>query len=113
MKDSLGEQMRLAHMMEAIAYIKEFTAGKTESDMYNEAMLRFAVIKQLEIIGEAGNHISQQTKDSLVDVEWRKIRSFRNISVHEYFGVDPSIIWRIVQQDIPVLEKALIEYNNK
>jgi uncharacterized protein with HEPN domain len=62
MKDSLGEQVQIAHMMKA---------------------------------------------------GWRKIRSFRNISVHEYFGVDPSIIWRIVQQDIPVLEKALTEYSNQ
>ena len=107
MRDKLGEIVRLQHIREAIAFVEEFSSGRQESEMETNAMCRFALIKQLEIIGEAANHLSESTKERMPDVEWWKIKGFRNISVHEYFGIDPVIIWKIVQQDIPVRKAAL------
>jgi uncharacterized protein with HEPN domain len=112
MRDKLGEPVRNSHILEAIPYIELFTKEKTEEDLVSQAMMLFAVIKQLEIIGEAANHISQESKDRMSDIEWWKIKGFRNISVHEYFGINPRILWSIVQNDIPVLKAALLKYKD-
>ena len=71
-------------------------------------MMRFACIKQMEIIGEASNHVSDEVKSEFSSVEWAQIIGMRNVFVHEYFGVDDTIVWEIIRKDIPVL-KAKIE----
>ena len=58
-------------------------------------MMRFASIKQLEIIGEASNHITEATKTQFSEVEWNQIIAMRNVFVHEYFGIDTTIVWTI------------------
>lgn len=71
--------------------------------------MRFASIKQIEIIGEAANQITVETKDKFSEIEWKQIVGLRNILVHEYFGVDNSLIWQIVITDIPLLKERIIE----
>ncbi len=71
-------------------------------------MMRFACIKQMEIISEASNHVSDEVKSEFSSVEWAQIIGLRNVFVHEYFGVDDTIVWEIIRKDIPVL-KAKIE----
>ena len=67
-------------------------------------MMRFACIKQLEIIGEASNHISIEVKTQFSDIEWNQLKGMRNIFVHEYFGVDTRLVWEILKNDIPDLK---------
>ena len=64
-------------------------------------MMRFACIKQLEIIGEASNHISDETKSKFAEIEWAQINGMRNVFVHEYFGVDSNLVWQIIKSDLP------------
>jgi uncharacterized protein with HEPN domain len=66
---------------------------------------RFATVKQIEIIGEACNHISIGLKQVHPEIEWKPISGFRNISIHEYFGVNFHIVWEIAQNDLPVLKE--------
>ncbi len=68
-------------------------------------MMRFASIKQLEIIGEAANNLSDAIKEKYSDVEWNQIVGMRHVLVHEYFGIDTTLIWQIIRNDIPVLKK--------
>ncbi len=75
----------------------------------DSSMMRFACVKQLEIIGEASNHISAKTKSNFPDVEWAQIVGIRNMFVHEYFGLDPNIVWGIVKKDLPDLKATVIE----
>jgi uncharacterized protein with HEPN domain len=72
-------------------------------------MMRFACIKQMEIIGEASNHISTETKESYPGIEWAQIVGMRNVFVHEYFGVDLSIVWTIIKNDLPELKTKVTE----
>jgi len=75
-------------------------------------MMRFACIKQIEIIGEAANSITSETKAIFTDLEWKQIIGMRHILVHEYFGVDFDLIWQVVIDDLPVLkEKILLVIN--
>ena len=107
MRDKLGEPVRIGHVLDAIAHVENFTAGKTEDSLTNEPMLRFAVERQLEIIGEASNYILPETKQRIGHIDWKLIKSFRNIVAHEYFGLDYSIVWHIVTVDLPLLKQAL------
>ena len=70
-------------------------------------MARFASIKQLEIIGEAANHLSGEIIEKYPDVEWKEIIALRNILIHEYFGVDAKIVWDIISEDLPSLKKTV------
>jgi uncharacterized protein with HEPN domain len=67
-------------------------------------MLRFAIERQLEITGEAANHLSEKTKLDNPEIEWRKVTAFRNFIVHEYFGVDLELVWDIVANKVPGLK---------
>lgn len=70
-------------------------------------MMRFACIKQLEIVGEACNHVDSVTMDEFPDVQWRKIIGLRNLLIHEYFGIDVLLVWDIIQHDLPELKRQL------
>lgn len=104
MKESEYDKARLLHILEAINYIETFVEGKVKDDLYSDAMLRFAIERQLEIVGEAANHISEKTKLDNPEIEWRRITAFRNFIVHEYFGVDLELVWDIVANKIPGLK---------
>jgi uncharacterized protein with HEPN domain len=66
--------------------------------------MRFASVKQIEIIGEAANHISDETKEKFSEIQWRQITGLRHVLVHEYFGIDSRLIWQIIVDDIPSLK---------
>lgn len=70
-------------------------------------MMRFACIKQMEIIGEASNHISPETKERFSTIEWTQIVGMRNVFVHEYFGVDVCLVWEIIKNDLPELKSKI------
>jgi uncharacterized protein with HEPN domain len=73
------------------------------------SMMRFACIKQLEIMGEAGNHISEETKAKFSEIEWPQIVGMRNVFVHEYFGVDINLVWEIIKSELPDLKIKIIK----
>ena len=66
-----------------------------------------AVVRNLTIIGEAVKNIPQEFRELHLDIEWRKIAGFRDIAVHDYFGIDEDILWDIIQNEIPFLLEQL------
>ncbi len=70
-------------------------------------MMRFATIKQIEIIGEAANNITEETKSEFNAIQWRQIIGLRHVLVHEYFGIDNTLIWQIITNDIPKLKEGI------
>ncbi len=108
MKDSRrGDQIRLKHGLDAIKEIESYLFDVDFLTFSNNSMIRFACIKQLEIIGEACNHVSEETKTKFTYVPWMQIIGLRNLLIHEYFGVDLHIVWEIVTEEIPLLESQL------
>ncbi len=106
MKGQMTDKIRVQHILEAIAEVEKYLTDVSYEEWLASSEKRFATIKQVEIIGEACNHISPALKHSHPEIEWRSINGFRNISVHEYFGVSFQIVWEIAQNDLPLLKQA-------
>ncbi len=66
-----------------------------------------AVIREFEIIGEATKHLPESLTNAYPHIEWRDVKNFRNLLIHEYFGVDHRIVWNTVKQDLPKLKMAI------
>ncbi len=112
MRGKLGDKVRLQHIFDAIIEIESYILNKNISDFLENSMMRFACIKQLEIIGEASNHISSETKSRFSQVEWSQIVGLRNVFVHEYFGVDVKVVWEIIVNDFPDLKMKIRNFIN-
>lgn len=94
-------------LLQNITEIETYTANVSIEDFLSNSMMKFASIKQIEIIGEAANYISEETKDKFTDIQWKQIIGLRHILVHEYFGIDDYLIWQIIINDLPDLKEAV------
>ncbi len=109
MRSELGDKIRLLHVLDAIKEIEKYIIAADLSGFLENSMMRFACIKQMEIIGEACNHVSPELKSKFSDIAWAQIVGMRNVFAHEYFGIDSGLIWEIIKNDIPEL-KGKIEH---
>ena len=107
MKNKPGDKQRLEHILDAIKEIQSYTEGVDLPAFLANSMMRFASIKQIEIIGEAAAYISEEIKRQFTEVEWQQIIGMRHILVHEYFGIDSQLIWQVIIRDLPELKKAI------
>jgi uncharacterized protein with HEPN domain len=88
-------------ILEAASKIASYTVGMGREDFVSSGMAADAVVRNLEIIGEAANRLPMEFTDKHPEIEWRKIIGLRHRIVHDYFGVDLDIIWTITRQDLP------------
>jgi uncharacterized protein with HEPN domain len=93
MRGRIGDNARISHIVEYIDEIEKAIEDVNFESFCSNHVLRIAVVKWLEIIGEAANNITDETKDKYPGVEWHKMIGLRNIVVHEYFRIDFGIIW--------------------
>lgn len=94
-------------IMDSGAAILEFVKGLTFEEFCNDRKTYSAVVREFEIIGEAVGKLPEPLKKKRSDVEWQDIKDFRNLLSHEYFGVDLEIVWKIIEDDLPVLMDAI------
>ena len=107
MRSELGDKIRLQHISDAIIEIEKYIVDVTFEDFNQNSMMRFASIKQMEIIGEATNHLSNNLKSTYTNIDWVQIIGMRNVFVHEYFGIDSVLVWEIIKEDIQELKKEI------
>jgi len=107
MRSEQDDQAYLWDMLDAALAVQDFIRGKTVSDYLTDRMLRGAVERHLEIIGEAARRISNELKDQHPEIPWRSIIGQRNILAHEYGEVRPETIWNVAMDRIPELIDAL------
>ena len=94
-------------MWEATRKVRRYVEGMTDEEFKKDERTTDAVVRNLEIIGEAANRLPEDFKLQHADVEWTQIVGLRHRIVHQYFGVDLDIVWHIVQRDLQVFEQAL------
>jgi uncharacterized protein with HEPN domain len=97
----------LIHILDAIALIESYTKGKTAADFKKTKMLQDAVIRQIEIIGEAAKMVSAAAKAKDDSIPWKDIAGMRDKLIHGYFGVDIEAVWSTVERDIPALKAGI------
>ena len=108
MRSELDDKIRLQHILDAIGEIEGYLASVDFAGFLENSMMRFACIKQLEIISEASNHLSNELKSQFTNIEWMQIVGMRNVFAHEYFGIDKNLVWEIIKNDIPELKAEII-----
>ncbi len=103
------DRVYLSHIIDALRQISEYTKN-LDYDGFNAArIIQDAVIRQFEIIGEATKNLSEEFRMKQPDIPWKDLAGFRDKLIHQYFGVDISIVWRSVVDDVPVLLKEFGE----
>jgi uncharacterized protein with HEPN domain len=100
-------RFRLEDMLQALEEINQFTEGMTYSIFYSDTRTMKAVLYSLTVIGEAARHIPEEVKLKYPEIPWRDISDMRNVVIHEYFGVDPEILWETIYNDLPSLQIRL------
>jgi len=99
----------IEHILDCIRKIKEFTTGLSLKDFSVNELVQDAVIRNIEIIGEASKKISSDTKQIYYEIPWKEIAGMRDKLIHDYLGVDFEVVWRTITEDIPTLEKQIKE----
>lgn len=110
MREPLKDKNRLEHMITSMNYINEFMEGITYDEFKKNKLVYFAVIKNIEIIGEAAYMLSKEFIDSHPQTPWKLIKGMRHYIVHGYYQVDGKVVWDVVQKDLKTLYKQVTQY---
>jgi uncharacterized protein with HEPN domain len=98
----------LRHIIDAFLQIERYTNGVTYEEFLSNSLLQDAVIRQLEVMGEAARNLSADLQNEYPAIPWRQMISLRNRMIHAYFNVNLQIIWEIIQGDIPNLKQDMM-----
>ena len=107
MKSRPDDKARLLPIADAISEVESYTNDIDFAFFEKDSKTRFASIKQLEIIGEAAYHLTQETKEQYSNIQWQPIIALRHILVHEYYGIQSDILWRIITVHLPAFKDGL------
>ncbi len=96
-------ELLIQDIIEAAQKILDYTKGLNYEEFKADSMRVDAVIRNFEIIGEAANRLPDQTKEEIPEIDWNKIRGFRNRVAHDYMGINYNIVWQIREEYLPNL----------
>lgn len=105
MKD---DKVYLLHILQCIKDIEEFTAGGRTA-FYQSRLIQAAVIRNLEVIGEATKHISDDLRQQYTHIPWKQMAGLRDVLIHDYMGVDLEIVWNVVDKNLPAVKEQIEE----
>ena len=97
------DRIRLLHMAEAAEAVLLFIENRRRQDLETDQMLLFAIIRAIEVLGEASSRISDDTRSAFPNIPWSSITDMRNRLIHGYFDIDGDIVWNTASYEIPVL----------
>lgn len=110
MREQTKDRGRLEHILRAIERIKRYTKCKVFDDFVADDMMYYAVVKNLEIIGEASNMLTEEFRNRHPQTPWKLVNGMRNYIVHEYYQVDNNVVWDTITNDLPLLEQQVTGY---
>jgi uncharacterized protein with HEPN domain len=101
-----SDRVYLLHIRDAISRILEYTREGKEA-FFARPIVQDAVVRNVEIIGQAVKNLSDSLKASYPQVPWRRIAGMRDKMIHEYFGVNLQLVWEVVERDLPEFQRAI------
>lgn len=110
MREPIRDKGRLEHILMAINKVFEFSEGVKKEDFKKDGILYFAIVKNIEIIGEASYMLSQEFKDTHPDTDWKAIVGMRHFLVHGYYHVNANEVWNVIVQDLQPLKEQIEIY---
>ena len=110
MREPIRDRERLEHILAAIDRVARYTSGKTYDDLVADDMMYYAVVKNIEIIGEAANMLTSEYQEAHPETPWKKVKGMRNYIVHEYFQVDDIVVWDVVTNSLAPLREQVTRY---
>jgi uncharacterized protein with HEPN domain len=113
MKGPEADKLRVRHILDAIGEVETYLRGINKTEFMASSEKRYATIKQIEIIGEACNRLTDDFKTAHPEIPWKPINGFRNMSIHEYFGVNFQIVWEIAAVNLRELKLQFLEINTE
>ena len=102
-----SDRNRLRHMLDAAEQAISFAEGRSREDLDADRQFLFALIRCLEIVGEAAARVSEELREEQPRLPWAKMASTRNRLIHAYFDINLDIVWHTVSEELPVLTKEL------
>ena len=104
MKD---DRLLLTHIHNEIVFLRKITVGRNYDDLLNDEYYAHAVIRAIEVIGEAVKNLSAPLKGGHPDIAWREIAGMRDKVIHRYFEINWQIVWNVITDDLPALEPKI------
>lgn len=101
------DAIRVQHMIEAAEAVRSFIAGRRRIDLDSDTMLLFALVRAIEIIGEAASRVSPEARATMPSVPWASVVAMRHRLVHAYFDIDRTISWKTAAEEVPPLLSVL------
>jgi uncharacterized protein with HEPN domain len=105
-----SDRWRLQHMLDAIRAAETFVASRKRADLDDDTMLLFALVRAVEIVGEAASKVSPDGRSALPAISWADVIGMRNRLVHAYFDINRNILWATVTLSLPDLKRVLSGY---
>lgn len=110
MREPKRDRERLEHILEAIGFVKKYTAGYDCDSLAGDSLHYHATVHNIQVIGEAVYKLSSEFKDCHLQTKWDVIEKTRHILVHDYYRINAKALWVIIVDDLPELERQVREY---
>ena len=110
MREQLRDKERLEHILAAIDRVARYTKDKTFDDLLADDMMYYAVVKNIEMMGEAANMLTSEFQESHPETPWKMVKGMRNYIVHEYFQIDNVVVWDVVTNELSTLREQISLY---
>lgn len=98
-------KVQLDDILESIKRIEAYVKGIDFDEFDSDLLKQDAIMKNLMVIGEAAKNIPEEIRAKIHGVDWKEVAGLRDVLIHQYFGIDLETIWKIIQEDLPVLKK--------
>lgn len=100
-------EILLQHILESVDWIEKDLANLSEDEFYENVPIQDAVVRRIEIIGEAARNLPEDFKQANSEIPWLDIADMRNKLIHEYFDIDLELVWETIKSDLPALKKQI------
>ena len=110
MREPLKDRICLEHILTAIDNIFQYTKGKNIQQLNDDTMFFYAIVKNIEIIGEAAYHLTKAFCKEHPQTPWNDVMRMRNILVHDYYKIRLNEVWKVIQEDLQPLREQVLRY---